>query len=542
MKRGASIVAATVLLGLGLAAGVFAFDVGRQSGRISRNVEAAGVDLSAMSAEEAREALQQYEAEFLTPIELGVDSERVVVDPGALGVQIDVAAIVGNAYAVGRTGSAIDRFSDWVVSWFSNVSIDVGVGYDADALRGLLDELERTVVDRPPFHGAVELAGDRVVPLPPIPGAMLEIDASTALLAGALQSSRRVPFRLPLVTVPTLLSAEDVEAAASRANALVDTPVYIRDPRGIGQATITTDVLRSALRSEIVVNSPAVLDVWLDESIIRSRITSHAPQFETEPVSGWFEFDEEAGVFTVQPSVDGTTIDAEAAARMVVAAAASGSPVVAPIVTGELPEYSTEALEAMNMTKVSEFTTHHSCCEARVTNIHLMADAIDGTVVWPGETFSINEHVGQRTFAKGYRKAGAIIGGKVTCCDSSINIGGGTSQFGTTFYNAVFYSCYEDVEHQPHSIYFSRYPRGREATLSYPKPDVVFRNDTATPVWIDTSYTASSITVTFYGDNEGRVCTDEVKGRNPITVTRVIAYPDGSIVRQPFTWRYRSFS
>ena len=121
--------------------------------------------------------------------------------------------------------------------------------------------------------------------------------------------------------------------------------------------------------------------------------------------------------------------------------------------------------------------------------------------------------------------AGAIIGGEVYCCDNPANVGGGTSQFATTFYNAVFFGCYEDVEHQPHSLYFSRYPYVREATLGFPSPDVKFRNDSDAPVFIDTSYTGGSITVTFYGNNGGRECTSERSGN---TVTRVMTHPDGT--------------
>ena len=100
-------------------------------------------------------------------------------------------------------------------------------------------------------------------------------------------------------------------------------------------------------------------------------------------------------------------------------------------------------------------------------------------------------------------RAGAIIGGEVYCCDNPANVGGGTSQFATTFYNAVFFGCYEDVEHQPHSLYFSRYPYVREATLGFPAPDVKFRNDSDAPVFIDTSYTGGSITVTKRSDGFG---------------------------------------
>jgi vancomycin resistance protein YoaR len=186
--------------------------------------------------------------------------------------------------------------------------------------------------------------------------------------------------------------------------------------------------------------------------------------------------------------------------------------------------------------EVSSFTTYHPCCASRVTNIHLIADAVDGVIVMPGDTFSINEHVGVRTLGQGYVRAGAILSGSLSCCDDPANIGGGTSQFATTFYNAVFFGCYEDIEHQPHSLYFTRYPFVREATLGYPKPDVIFRNDSASIVYIDTSYTGGSITVTFYGDNGGRTCTAEQSGNS---VTRVMIHPDGSATRQSWTWYYR---
>ena len=186
-----------------------------------------------------------------------------------------------------------------------------------------------------------------------------------------------------------------------------------------------------------------------------------------------------------------------------------------------------------------------------------MADAVDGTVVWPGETFSLNEHVGQRTTEKGYVPAPMILRGELVD-----DVGGGVSQFATTFYNAVFFGCYEDVEHTPHSYYFSRYPEGREATISWTFPDLKFRNDTNAVVVIDTSYTSSSITVSFLGNNGGRTCESRTSerfnptepaveyvsdgGLNPgteivdqsgwggfsVTITRIMTTPDGEVIEQ----------
>jgi putative cell wall-binding protein len=194
---------------------------------------------------------------------------------------------------------------------------------------------------------------------------------------------------------------------------------------------------------------------------------------------------------------------------------------------------------------LSSFTTYHGCCANRVTNIQLIADTIDDTTVLPGRTFSVNGATGQRTEAKGYKRAGAIIGGKIVCCDSPVNVGGGTSQYTTTLYNAVFYAGLEDVYHRPHSIYFGRYPKGIEATLNWTSPDLKFRNDTDWPVMINSHHTGTSITVELWGWSDGRTVKKRVTGSastsqgGRVVVTRWVTYGDGSVRQQNWYHTYR---
>ena len=196
--------------------------------------------------------------------------------------------------------------------------------------------------------------------------------------------------------------------------------------------------------------------------------------------------------------------------------------------------------------RVSTFTTFYTPGQDRNVNIQTIADATDGVIVDPGAVFSLNGHVGQRTTEKGYVAAGAIINGEIYCCDSPVNIGGGTSQFATTLFNAVFFGGYEDVYHRPHSIYFSRYPMGREATLGWTGPDMKFRNDTSTPLMIDTSHTRDSVTVDFWGWNDGRVVTAGVSGwattaaGGDVVSTRAIRHADGSITTERWSHRYNA--
>ena len=137
-----------------------------------------------------------------------------------------------------------------------------------------------------------------------------------------------------------------------------------------------------------------------------------------------------------------------------------------PLLVGEPPVFTTEAAEAFTtLGPLAGFTTEHPADQPRVTNIQKMADTVNGTIILPGEEWSINDHVGQRTESKGYVAAPAIIDGVPYCCDHPANIGGGVSQFGTTLFNAVFYSCLEDISHKPHSLYFTRYPMGLASAL-----------------------------------------------------------------------------
>ena len=224
--------------------------------------------------------------------------------------------------------------------------------------------------------------------------------------------------------------------------------------------------------------------------------------------------------------------------------------VTAPMVRAHMAVFLARALKLTPNTPpprprvIGQFTTYYTAGQSRVKNIHLIANAVDGAVVQPGATWSLNARVGRRTTSKGYVRAGAIIGGKIVCCDSYVNIGGGTSQFATTMYNAIFFAGLVDVYHKPHSIWFSRYPMGREATLGWPGPDVKFRNDTDYPVTIDTSHTRSSVTVKLIGSNGGRRVSAyrsgkaTTRGGGLVKVTRIIRYREGTKKTEVWYHRY----
>jgi vancomycin resistance protein YoaR len=202
------------------------------------------------------------------------------------------------------------------------------------------------------------------------------------------------------------------------------------------------------------------------------------------------------------------------------------------------------AAEAGNVDQlIGTFTTDHPCCAPRVTNIHRIADLVDGTVIAPGATFSLNATVGRRTAENGFVAAPAIANGELV-----EQFGGGVSQFSTTLFNAAWFSGLPILTHQPHSKYISRYPPGREATLDYDTIDQTVRNDTDAPVVIRTATTGTSVTVALYGHTGQRRVESTTGARIPragggfsITVRRTVIDAGTVTGRDTLNWSYTGF-
>jgi len=111
----------------------------------------------------------------------------------------------------------------------------------------------------------------------------------------------------------------------------------------------------------------------------------------------------------------------------------------------------------------------------------------------------MNRALGKRTRARGFVPAPMISDGVLV--DS---VGGGISQVATTLYNTAFFAGLGLVAHTPHSFYISRYPMGREATISWGGPELIFANDWRAPIVMRFLTTPDSITVRFYSARLGR--------------------------------------
>jgi vancomycin resistance protein YoaR len=570
MGRTAVLVLAPLLILL-LPVAVYATDRWVNSGDLPRNASVAGVDVAGLTPDEALTVVRaEQDAIYAQPSLFVVNGTTFELDPADVGLTLEVETAVAQVDTA-RDDGLIDGLLPWVRSFTSStVNSPVTVAVDGDAIDRVIEQWEHEAIRVPAFDGDITVVGRTVEIDYPRAGLRIDREAAHAVVESALLTGRHGPEEIPLLDLPAALSTEDLDDAAATIEQLISRPVTLRNAVSDATLVITPTEIADAVTIDFVIESPAHINIGLDPEIMKAALEPRAAALEEPPVEVQIDTNVATGRVSVTPPENGSRVDLDAVTPAVQAAALGNGRGYLPIVADVEPNTTIEEVEAWGQLElVSSFTTRYPSGQPRVTNIHTMAKTIDGSIVWPGETFSINETVGRRTEAKGYVRDGAIINGEVYCCDSPTNVGGGVSQFGTTFFNAVFFGGYEDVEHQPHSIYFSKYPEGREATLGYPHPDVVFRNNTDAPVIIRTGRTGSSVTVVFFGNNGGlkvasersdrrnftepRVIYEENPSLSPgvekvvsrgsegwtVTVTRVITFPDGTVVREPFVWRYR---
>ncbi len=555
-----------------LPVGVFFVDESVADGEVPRNVAVGEVDLSGLSHDDAILAMRAYEQELrTTPAEFSVNEDTFSMQPAAIGLDIDEEAAVTTAMAQRREGGSLSRFWSWIDGFSNPITLPLPATVDDDAVADHLFAWEVAAIPNPAFEGSVTVLEGEVVTQYPRAGEKLDDEASADLIYDSVTTRERALTVLPVVESHPVITDSEVDAAAGQVRRAIDAEVRLSND-DIGYSfTFTPDDIGRAIRTEVH-EDPAEIVVLLDEDVVAEVVAPDRDAYTLPPRNATYDVNTQNDRVSIVPSRYGTKLDLPALTEALLAAALGSNSGPFPLADADPPSFSTEDAEAYGpLELVSKFSTNTPGTN-RVHNIHLIADAVDGVVTLPGEVFSLNGIAGQRTLEKGYLEDCAIVAGSILCEGHPANIGGGVSQFATTLYNAGFFGCYEDVEHRPHSLYFERYPEGREATLGYPNPDVKIGNDSPAPFIIKTSYTSSTITVRIYGNTGGRTCDAELSERSDVrehetvyvadvaneyglapgqerritggkngwtvTSTRVITSRDGTVVREPFWWRY----
>lgn len=473
------LVALALVAVLAVAFGAIAF---LERDTLPRGTTIAGVDVGGLTESEARVVVVRAAARRLEiPI-------RLVGPGGALattnGREIRARPLVADAVAEADDGGSLARVLARV-GLRQGRHLELAYRLGPVAMAKLANRLDDRFGE-PSRDARVNVAETSIRVVEARPGTGVDRRA----LRRSLQT---VPTRVQLriVTVRPLVSSAEATSAASRVERLLDTPrrVRFRD----AEATLTRQRLRSLVRSE---PADGGLAVSLEPKGLGASLRVKLGRFEVAPRDATFAVGA-AGVRVV-PSRPGRALDVARIGRSLVSDLASTVHLARFV--PRAPALTTEQAEKLDIReRISEFTTYYSCCQPRVTNIQRAAQMLDGTIVEPGESFSLNDALGKRTVERGFVSAPQIFDGRLEDA-----VGGGISQVATTLYNAAFFAGVKLVAHQAHQFYISRYPMGREATVSWGGPELVFSNDWPAAILMKVVATDSSITVRFYSRKLGR--------------------------------------
>jgi vancomycin resistance protein YoaR len=513
--------AAVVVLG-----GAYTADLLVAGDDVPRNTVIAGLDVGGLSPAEAAERLDGELAPRVAADHTVVAGDLTApFSPAAAGIALDVDATVDAA-----AGQPLNPWTR-LVSVFAEREVEPVISGDDTALTAQVDAIAAQV-DRAPVDATIAVEGTSAALVEPQVGRELDRDGAAAAITAALASGGDPgePIELPVDEADVRVDAEEAQRVLDEVvTPGLAAPITVSSADGSTSVEIPVEALAASLA--FTPQDDGTLGVAIDPALLAEAMGDEFGEFGTPAQDARFEL--VGGQVQVVPSVDGTGIDPAALAAQLVDVLPSAAPRSVTAALGPIPaDLTTDEAAALGIREeISSFTTT-TTSGASGTNIRVVAEEVDGALVLPGETFSLNTYTGPRGTAQGYVPANVISGGQL-----STAVGGGISQFATTMFNAVFFAGLEDVYHKPHSFYISRYPAGREATVYEGQIDLQWRNDSDSGVFVDTSWapaaSGGSVTVTFYGTKRYEI--EAVEGpRTNYREPAVLQRPDdGDCIRQP---------
>ena len=462
--------------------------------QIAAGVRIAGVSVGGLSPSQARRLLERRAAALESvPVTFFAGKERWRITPHRLGVEADWGAAVDAALRHGEGPGPFQGFQRVRVRVFGADIVPPAKVYEP-ALDYQLDQLAASI-DRPGREAAIVLNGLKPVLVEGQSGRRLARDRAADTIVGALVSLSRAATPLPVAVERPDVRAEELQPALARTRRAVSAPIRLElgktwwrlRPRRIAELLS----LPHDGSTRVEVGGPGA-ERWFS----RFGRTVGRPATDARFVLA------AGGEVAVVPHADGLQLDVDRTrdALLKAALAPTRRRVATVSVAKKAPELTTTEARALGITSVlASFSTFYSGTTDRINNLQLAVSLLDGTLVAPGADFSLNEAVGPRTLERGFRVAPVIIGGEY-----EEDVGGGVSQVATTAFNAAWEAGLKLVARAPHSLYISRYPLGRDATVNYPDLDLKFRNDTGRWLVVLGSPGRDGITITIGGARTGR--------------------------------------
>lgn len=565
----------SVLLTLGLAVlllgGIYVGTAFYFKDRPPTGLTVAGVEVGSLTHDDAVATLDARLQDLTAdPVQVrvqaeGADAEVMELVPQEAGLGLDLEGTLD-----GVTGLSLDPRVLWSHVAGTDRDLPLRTTVDRDALGSAVAALAAGY-DRAPEDGEISIGAEGVEVVDAVEGRAMDAEATTGAieqawsrdgLAQATGEERAVEGDAQRLA-PALTQAEIDRFTQEELEPALGAPVRVEASRGEGesQMSATAELTERDLRPLLEVGgSDGRLALELDEDGMLSRLRQDLGQLEAGPRDATVRL--EGGSVEVVPSAVGYALTEQGLVEQVrTALGAQGQERTVQAQVEEVqPEIPTEASEGWSFSPmgsfVSVFPTGPSN-DARTANLRAGVGHVNGTVVMPGEQFSLGAALGEISPQGGYVEAPVIIDGRLV-----MGLGGGLSQISTVVLNASWNAGVQLDSHTPHSFYISRYPAGREATLAYPVIDNLWTNDTDTPVVVQSWVQGDAIHMVLLGERQydvttvdgnrhsytqGETVVDDspscvTQGRAEgftITVARILSQNGTQVHRDEFTTTYK---
>ena len=263
--------------------------------------------------------------------------------------------------------------------------------------------------------------------------------------------------------------------------------------KGAGEMSINAEDLAKEISQALINEDKLLVYDHIDNNLAPPDFNAIHEELSSEPKDA--EFDDS---FNVTDEVIGCDFSVEDA-RAKWEAASPAEKIIIPLEM-TYPEVTGEYLRGLiYRDRLGAMTTYYDgSTDARINNIKLATEKIDGLVMMPGDVFSYNETVGKRTEEAGFLPAGAYADGEVV-----EEVGGGICQVSSTLYCATMYAQLETVSRTNHYFKVGYMDFGLDATVSWPNPDFKFKNNLSYPIKIHAycNDEDSSLTIEILGTN-----------------------------------------
>ena len=417
------------------------------------------------------------------PINFQTPQGTFTVTPEQIGLELDLPATIN-----GISKNIFIFLKSAIFSTEVKPTINLDENTFKIALAKVITDNTKT-----PINATLATQGGKVVTTEAVSGTQIDWEKTKKSLRESwLYEGRKA--EVVIVYIPPAVSNEDVNKVRSNlADLAVASPITLKI--GTRSIEISPEVIGTALN---FVPNKEKLESKFDETVIVNEISRLIPNIQTTASDAKFDFPGDKVV--IVPAQEGIKfkpgqLDAALSPafrqkdnRVV----NLDSAVVKPLIT-------TESLDALGIKEqLSTFRQDFDYLPYREINVGQAARYMDGKILKPGEIFSMNETIKERTTKNGYVK-GIYIGegGRF-----DFGLGGGVSIITSATWTAAFYAGLERIEQRAHSVHIARYAPGLEATVSWPKLDLKFKNNTQNNILIKAIPARDGITIAMYGTKE----------------------------------------